>query len=60
MTRSFLRTLQREQRLGKDAIVVYAQDAFGTFNHEDYTKLLLELQRPARKRMSQQSPDSSA
>lgn len=51
MTRSFLRTLRREQTLGKDAVVVYAQDVFGTFNHEDYTKILLELRRPARQRM---------
>ncbi len=51
LTRSFLRTLRREQSLGKDAIVLYAQDSFGTFNHEDYTKMLLELPRPSRHRL---------
>jgi hypothetical protein len=51
LTKSFLRTLQREQGAGKDAVVVYAQDSFGAFDHEEYTKILLGLPRPARHRM---------
>lgn len=53
VTGSFLRTLQREQSLGKDAVVAYAGDAFATFDHEGYTKHLLELSRPARQRLIQ-------
>jgi hypothetical protein len=51
LTRSFLRTLQREESLGLHAVVVYAKDSFGTFEQEDYTKVLLQLSRPARQRM---------
>lgn len=51
MTRSFLRTLQRERSLGKDAVVAYAGDSFAAFDHEDYLQTVLQLKRPARKRM---------
>jgi hypothetical protein len=51
LTRSFLRTLQREDSLGQHGVVVYAQDSFGTFEQEDYTKRILQLSRPARERM---------
>ncbi len=51
LTRSFLRTLQREESLGQNAVIVYAEDSFSTFNQEDYTKMLLQLPRPARQWM---------
>jgi hypothetical protein len=51
LTGSFLRTLQREASLGSHAVVLYAGDYFGTMDQEEYTKALLQLPRPARKRM---------
>jgi hypothetical protein len=51
LTGSFLRTLQAEQTLGQNAVVVYAQEAFGTFAQEDFAKILLRLSRPSRRRM---------
>lgn len=51
MTRSFLRTLQREEGLGTHAVVAYAGDAFATFDQEEYSRILLHLSRPAQKEM---------
>jgi hypothetical protein len=51
MTGSFLRTVQREERLGTHAVIAYAGDAFATLDQEEYTRILLHLSRPARKEM---------
>jgi hypothetical protein len=50
-TNRFLRTLRQEPSLGREAVVVYAKEQFGVFDQEEYTKVLLELPSPARRRM---------
>lgn len=51
LTNRFLRTLRQEPSLGQEAVIVYAKDNFGVFDQEDFTKILLQLPRPARARM---------
>lgn len=51
LTGSFLRTLQREHSLGQHGVVAYAGDRFATYDQEDYTKILLQLDRPSRRQM---------
>jgi len=36
-TNKFMQTLQADERVGKDSVLVYAQDKYGVFDLDDYT-----------------------
>lgn len=45
-------SLRQEERLGKDAVIVYSKGNFATFDVDEYSDILLNLQEPARKRLA--------
>ena len=44
-------TLQRQERLGHDAAIVYAGDRFAVFDLDEYTDIILNLEPKPRQRM---------
>ncbi len=44
-------TLKQEERLGKDAVIVYAEKYFGVFDLDEYTDIILHLKPEAHQRM---------
>lgn len=46
-----IETLRPEERLGKDAVMVYAEKYFAVFDVDEYTDILLHLQGKAHERM---------
>jgi len=46
-----IESLKQEERLGKDAVVVYAGKYFGVFDLDEYTDILVHLREAARLRM---------
>ncbi len=44
-------TLKQEERLGKDAVIVYAEKYFAVFDLDEYTDIILDLKARARERM---------
>ena len=49
-TRTF-ETLKQEERLGKDAVIVYASNSFAVLDLDEYTDIILDLKARARERM---------
>ena len=49
-TRTF-ETLKQEERLGKDAVIVYAEKYFGVFDLDEYTDIILDLKIRPRERL---------
>lgn len=43
LTHRLIDTLRKQEQLGHDAVVVYAGDAFGVLNLDDYSLILIEL-----------------
>ncbi len=50
-THQMISTLRREERLGKDAVLVYADDDFGIFDLDDYTFRVAGLEETPRQRL---------
>jgi hypothetical protein len=46
-----IETLRQEERLGKDAVIVYAEKYFAVFDVDEYTDIILHLQPKAHERM---------
>jgi len=46
-----IETLKQEERLGKDAVIVYAEKYFAVFDLDEYTDIILYLKTAARERM---------
>jgi Transposase DDE domain len=46
-----IETLKQEERLGKDAVIVYAEKYFAVFDLDEYTDIILYLKTAARDRM---------
>ncbi len=46
-----IESLKQEERLGKDAVVVYAEKYFAVFDVDEYTEIILHLREEARLRM---------
>jgi hypothetical protein len=46
-----IETLKQEERLGKDAVIVYAEKYFAVFDLDEYTNIILELKTAPRERM---------
>lgn len=46
-----IETLKQEERLGKDAVIVYAERYFAVFDLDEYTDIILDLREKARERM---------
>lgn len=46
-----IESLKQEERLGKDAVIVYAGKYFGVFDVDEYTDILVHLREAARLRM---------
>jgi hypothetical protein len=46
-----IETLKQEERLGKDAVIVYAEKYFAVFDVDEYTDIILHLKEKARQRM---------
>ncbi len=46
-----IETLKQEERLGKDAVIVYAEKYFAVFDLDEYTDIILELREKPRERM---------
>jgi len=44
-------TLKQEERLGKDAVIVYAEKYFGVFHLDEYTDIILDLKARPRDRL---------
>ncbi len=44
-------TLRRDERLGKDAVLVYAQENYGVFDLDDYTYRVAGLQETPRQKL---------
>ena len=44
MTNKMIQTLRADERLGKDAVVVYAKNHYGVFDLDDYTALVAGMQ----------------
>jgi len=44
-------TLKQEERLGKDAVIVYAEKYFGVFDLDEYTDIILDLKARPRERL---------
>lgn len=44
LTHRTIETQRTEQRLGKDAVLVYAEDSFGVYNLDDYTFTIMDLE----------------
>lgn len=47
-----INSLRQDERLGKDAVIVYAKGNFATFDVDEYSVILLQLKEPARKRLA--------
>ena len=47
-THQMIQTLKQEESLGKNVILVYANDCFGVFNLDDYSLTLVELESSAK------------
>ena len=50
-THQMMATLRRDERLGKDAVLVYAQEHYGIFDLDDYTARVAGLQDSPRQRL---------
>jgi hypothetical protein len=46
-----LESLKQEERLGKDAVIVYADKYFAVFDVDEYTEIILDLRQEARVRL---------
>ena len=46
-----IETLRQEERLGKDAVIVYAEKYFAVFDVDEYTDIILHLKPKAHERM---------
>ena len=46
-----IESLRQEERLGKDAVIVYAEKYFAVFDVDEYTDIILHLRKEARLRM---------
>ena len=46
-----IETLKQEERLGKDAVIVYAEKYFAVFDLDEYTDIILYLREKPRERM---------
>jgi len=46
-----IETLKQEERLGKDAVIVYAEKYFAVFDLDEYTDIILDLREKPRERM---------
>jgi hypothetical protein len=46
-----IETLRQEERLGKDAVIVYAERYFAVFDLDEYTDIILDLKTAPRDRM---------
>jgi hypothetical protein len=46
-----IETLKQEERLGKDAVIVYAEKYFAIFDLDEYTDIILDLRDKPRERM---------
>lgn len=46
-----IESLRQEERLGKDAVIVYAEKYFAVFDVDEYTNIILHLRKEARLRM---------
>jgi hypothetical protein len=46
-----IETLKQEERLGKDAVIVYAEKYFAVFDVDEYTEIILYLKGKAHERM---------
>ena len=46
-----MESLRQEERLGKDAVIVYAEKYFAVFHVDEYTDIILHLRKEARLRM---------
>jgi len=46
-----IETLRQEERLGKDAVIVYAEKYFAVFDVDEYTEIILHLKPKAHERM---------
>jgi hypothetical protein len=46
-----IETLKQEEKLGKDAVVVYAEKYFAVFDLDEYTDIILDLKTAPRDRM---------
>jgi len=51
LTPATIRTLQHEERLGKDAVIVYVGRYFATFDLDEYTDIILHLRPEPLQRM---------
>ena len=47
-----MESLKQEERLGKDAVIVYAEKYFAVFDIDEYTDIIVHLREDARLRMS--------
>lgn len=47
-----IKSLKQEERLGKDAVIVYAEKYFAVFDVDEYTDIIIHLREDARLRMS--------
>jgi len=50
-THQMMDTLRRDERLGKDAVLVYAQENYGIFDLDDYTARVAGLQETPRQKL---------
>lgn len=50
-THQMIATLRRDERLGKDAVLVYARENYGVFDLDDYTSKVAGLQDTPRQRL---------
>jgi len=46
-----IESLKQEERLGKDAVIIYAGKYFGVFDLDEYTEIIVHLREAARLRM---------
>ena len=46
-----IESLRQEERLGKDAVIVYAEKYFAVFDVDEYTNIILHLRKEARLKM---------
>ena len=51
LTTQTIETLKQEERLGKDAVIVYAEKYFAVFDLDEYTDIILDLKTAPRERM---------
>jgi hypothetical protein len=47
-----IESLRQEERLGKDAVIVYAGKYFGVFDLDEYTEIIVHLKESARLRLA--------